>query len=86
LRLPDLTLAQVTRDQLDAAGRLETYQGQAALELARRIVSPFESGSSVASMTKQLRETMADALKGAAVAADPLDEIRRRRDLKRGVG
>ena len=74
--------AAATRE-LEAADRLDTVFGQAALVLARRIASPMETGSSIASMTKQLRETMADALKGAQQVADPLDEIRARRDSKR---
>ena len=79
-------LGAVTARELEDAGRLDTVFGQAALVLARRIESPMETGSSIASMTKQLRETMVDALKGAAVAADPLDEIRARRDSKRIAG
>ena len=76
-------LEAVTARELEAADRLDTVFGQAALVLARRIESPMETGSSIASMTKQLRETMADALKGAQQVADPLDEIRARRDSKR---
>ena len=76
-------LGAVTARELEAADRLDTVLGQAALVLARRIESPMETGASVASMTKQLRETLADALKGAAQAADPLDEIRARRESKR---
>ena len=76
-------LGSVTARELDAADRLDTVLGQAALVLARRIESPMETGSSIASMTKQLRETLADALKGAQQVADPLDEIRARRDSKR---
>ena len=76
-------LTDAAARELEAAGRLDTVFGQAALVLARRIESPMETGASIASMTKQLRETMADALKGAQQVADPLDEIRARRDSKR---
>ena len=76
-------LEAVAARELAAADRLDTVLGQAALVLARRIESPMETGASIASMTKQLRETLADALKGAAQAADPLDEIRARRESKR---
>jgi hypothetical protein len=79
-------LTDAVERELDGAGRLDSVFGQAALVLARRLESPMETGASIASMTRQLRETMGDALKGAAQAADPLDEIRRRRELKRGVG
>jgi len=76
-------LTDAAARELEAADRLDTVLGQAALVLARRIESPMETGASIASMTKQLRETMADALKGAQQVADPLDEIRARRDSKR---
>lgn len=74
-----------TRRELEDAGRLGSMLGEAALELATSIASPHESGSSKASMVKQLVATMAEALKGTA-AADPLDELRGRRDAKRHVG
>jgi len=76
-------LTDAATRELEAADRLDTVLGQAALVLARRIESPMETGASIASMTKQLRETLADALKGAQQVADPLDEIRARRDSKR---
>jgi len=79
-------LMAAVRRELDEAGRLESALGQAALELARNVGSPVNSGASVASLVKQLRETMADALKGAATADDALDELRKRRDRKRGTG
>ena len=80
------SLVTALERSLDEAARLDTWEGQSALELARRISSPHESGASIASMTKQLRETMADALKGAATADDALDELRKRRDSKRATG
>ncbi len=76
-------LEAATRRELEQADRLDTMLGQTAIELARRISSSFETGSAVASLTKQLRETMAEALQGVAQAADPLDELRARRDGKR---
>jgi hypothetical protein len=79
-------LAVAATRELEAAGRLDTALGQTAVVLARRIESPMETGASVASMTKQLRETLAEALKGADVAEDPLDMLRERRDRKRHTG
>lgn len=79
-------LEQAIHRELERADRLETMLGQIALELSRRIGSSFETGSAVAALTKQLRETMAEALKGVSVAADPLDELRARRDVKRHTG
>jgi len=79
-------LVAAVERELVAADRVDSMLGQASLVLARRVSSAFEAGASVASLTKQLRETMAAALKGAAVAADPLDELRARRDEKRAAG
>lgn len=78
-------LAAATKRELEDAECLDTMLGWASIELARRIESSDESGSSVASMVKVLRETMTDALKGTTVA-DPLDELRDRRDAKRSAG
>jgi hypothetical protein len=55
------------------------------MEITLRILNPAETGSAVAALTKQLRDTLAAALDGSeVVVADPLDELRRRRDRKRG--
>lgn len=78
-------LESATRRELDAAECLDTMLGWASIELARRIESSTESGSSVASMVRVLRDTMTEALKGTTVA-DPLDELRDRRDAKRNAG
>jgi len=76
-----------TRRELEASKCLDTALGQLAIEVATRIVNPGETGASVASLVKQLRETMTAALDGSEeVVVDPLDELRSRRDRKRRVG
>ena len=73
-------VAAVT-SELEAAGRLETYLGASALALAERI----DSSTAVmgfAALVKELRSTMEAALAGVVVAADPVDELRSRRDRK----
>ena len=82
----EATLVASVRAALAEADREASFAGQIALELAARVANGKELGSSVASLAKQLRETMAEALAGVAVAADPLDEIRARRDAKRNAG
>lgn len=73
--------------ELAAAERLHTSLGQQALYLATRIAAAsFDTGSSIASMNRELRETMLRALDGVKVADDPLDEVARRRDAKRLSG
>jgi len=60
--------------------------GQQALELARRIVSPSSTGSSVATLSRELREVMVEVAKNSPAAANPLDELRARRARKRHAG
>jgi len=75
-------LIEAVERDLAAAGRLNTVLGQQALLLARRIGSPVDTGASVASMSRELREVMARAVDGVPFAADPLDEIAARRAAK----
>jgi hypothetical protein len=75
------TVASV-QAELEAAGRADTYLGSAALALAERI-DRSTAVMGFAALVKELRSTMAAALAGAAVAADPLDELAARRDGKR---
>lgn len=79
-----LSLVTSTRKQLEAAERLDTILGQQALVLATRLelTTGIDTGSSLAAVSKELRAVMAEALAGVAVAEDPIDELRRRRELK----
>ena len=76
-------VAAATLAQLEQAGRLDTAVGQTALALARRIdAAGAETGSSLAALARQHMATLAEAVKNAKVAADPLDELRGRRERK----
>lgn len=77
------------RAELEGAGRLECFNGQLALQLARKMSAVDATG--VASLSKELRTVMDAALAGAnpapadepAEAAPEVDEVqkaRRRRD------
>lgn len=71
------------RLRLQAAGRVADVAGQQALLLAHRLMTAtVDTGSSLASVSKELRAVMAEALEGAA-ASDPIDELRARREAKR---
>ena len=84
---PDAELWTATLAELTAAGRVESASGQASLLLARRLDSPLtETGSSVAAMVREHRAALADALRGAVAEANPLDELRARRERKRASG
>lgn len=63
---------------------MDSIAGQAALVLAEQLVNGQHSGAGYAALVRELRATIAEALDGAAVANDPLDEIKLRRDLKLG--
>jgi hypothetical protein len=76
-----VTAATVAK--LEAAGRLDSPEGQTALALARRIdAGAAETGSSLAALARQHLATLAEAVKNAAAKADPLDELRARRERK----
>lgn len=74
---PGGLVASVEGD-LTAAGVIDTYPGQLAVELARQMVASGATG--IASLSKELRTVMAAALAGvipAAAAADEVDEVAR---------
>lgn len=83
----DGPVTAATRRELAAAGREESALGQGALAAARRIDTPTsDSGSAVASLIREHRAALAEALDGAKPAMDDLDELRARRDAKRHAG
>ena len=71
-------LLESTRAALTEAGREATPLGMAVLELAATIASRDTPPAAKATLTREFRATLADALKGAAVASS-VDELRRRR-------
>lgn len=72
--------------ELTSAGMLDSHQGQAALLLAKRLASGEDSGASMAQVVRQLRETMTAAMAAAAPPeADPVDELRAKREKRRGA-
>jgi hypothetical protein len=80
---PDTSLADVVRRDLEAASRLDTLPGQLALALALRLTAVGTTASSVATLSKELRALMAEALAGTVVRRrDLIDEIGARREQK----
>ena len=80
--VPTGTLGAVV-SELQAAGRLDSSAGQAAVALARRIDDGAESSAGLAALTRELRAAMAEALARAEAAGDALDELRARREARR---
>lgn len=86
---PSTELTDRIAAELEAAGRLDSIAGRQALLLARRLEDPETSfGSAAASLSRELREVMAEAMAGVALADDPVerfrDELRERRERKHG--
>jgi len=78
----DVTAA--TRQELRAAGVERGAVGQLVLALARRIDGgASENGSALASLAKEFRASLGVVMTGAEPADDPIDELRRQRELKR---
>ena len=86
---PDPTavlLVDATRDILAEYGRESHPLGLAALEVARSLADVNTPASAKAALAKQLEASLSAATKGAKVAANPVDDIRARRDAKRAHG
>jgi hypothetical protein len=71
------------RAELDALGKVGSPLGAVALTLAARLDKGEDPGSAVAAMAKELRATMAELARAPGAMADPVDELRRRREQRR---
>ena len=78
-----LSVIQATRAVLTDTGRLHTPMGAAAMVLAEHIDTGEQSGSALSSMVKQLSAALAEATANAKTEANPVDELRAKRDQKR---
>jgi hypothetical protein len=76
-------LVAAVKAELAAAGCDGSSLGALAMSVARRMTNQFDTGSAFAALSKELRLVMAQAMASATPAADPLDELRARRDRKR---
>jgi hypothetical protein len=74
-------IAQTTRE-LEEAGVLDTVLGQTALRLAQKLAGNFDTGSAMASLSREFRAVMLQALSDGTRKADSLDELAARRMQK----
>ena len=81
----DGKVVAATLATLRSAGRDETVAGAAALALAEILDAGNQSGSAAAALVKELRATMDEALAGVRTTTSLVDELRARRDAKRGA-
>lgn len=86
---PKVTLVEATRRQLEGAGRSDTYLGQQALVLASLLAAGAGTPSALAAVSRELRETMVAALRGADAPASAVqarrDEVAAMRAKRRGA-
>lgn len=68
--------------QLADAGRGSTALGLMAVDLARTLGDPDLSGSARATVARELRATLTEALEGARRKDNPVDALKQRRDAK----
>lgn len=78
-------LTDLTRRELDAAGRLDTARGAAVLLLAGRLDANQDTGSAVAALHRQWDAALTAATADARQALSPMDELRLRREARRGA-
>lgn len=73
------SVTEMMKIDLRKADRLNTVLGQAALTLSLRIDSGRDTGSALASLTKEMRATYELAMRGTQSDDSPLDELMRKR-------
>lgn len=78
-------LLEAVRGLLAASGALATPAGRLCEVLAVRVASGEEAGAALASLSRELRAALAAATAGTRSAADPVDELRARREARRRV-
>jgi hypothetical protein len=76
------SLYEAVKAKLAEVERLDTIAGAHALELANRIVNAPGMNTGVAALSKQLQAVLAEALVDTSTAADPMDELEKRRAEK----
>lgn len=76
----DTGFLAATEAQLTEAGRLETYQGLAAMFAARVLDSGVQDTmSSMATMLREYKASMREALEGVKTVDDPVENLLKRR-------
>lgn len=70
------------REELEAIGKANSPMGTVAISLAARLDAGTDPGSAMAAMAKELRATMTELTRTAPAAADPVDELRKRRERR----
>lgn len=75
-------VSAAARSVLTSADRLASPAGSAAIVLAHRIDANADSGSAMASLVREYRAAMTEAMAGVPLAPDRVDEIRAQREKR----
>jgi hypothetical protein len=84
--VPDAgSVVDVIREELTAAGRVDTPKGRITLLLASQLAAGGHTASGAAALARQLEASLDAALDGALKSADGVDELKDRRERRRGA-
>lgn len=72
-------LETAARAELASVGREDSMAGAVALHLARQMDRGGHTGSQTATLSRELRASVAEAVHGAAPVGDGVDELQKRR-------
>lgn len=75
-------IVAATKRDLEAAKKLDTVVGRQALVIAARMTLPKATGSEIAALSRELSRLMSLAVGKGNQEADPVDEVKRKRDAK----
>ncbi len=78
-------ITTAARRELEQAGKLGSALGNTVLALASRLDAGADSASGMAAMAKELRTLMAALGAGQVMALDPVDDLKKRREQRRGA-
>lgn len=77
-----MSVLAAVKKELRAIGKTATPLGATALTLAERLDDGIDPGSAMAAMAKELRATMDELARTAPAVADPIDDLKKRRERR----
>lgn len=75
-------IVAATKRDLEAVDKLDSVAGRQAMVVAARMTLPKATGSEIAALSRELSRLMLLAVGKAGQEADPVDEVKRKRDEK----
>jgi hypothetical protein len=78
-------LETAARAELASVGREDSFAGAVAMHMARQMDRGGHTGSQTATMSRELRASLAEALRGGIPVGDGVDELQKRRAERIGM-